>query len=85
MFYHQDVFNGDSSQLSNIKNVILDRALDDCDVRFNWDLTIGKTSFKIGDDLLKMVIDLYTTIHGNAFAKDPWNNTYKRTKKYTKV
>ena len=78
MFYHclvaieklcWDVFDGDSSQFSDVKNVTLDRALDDYDVRFYWDITIGKTSTKIGDDLLKMVIDLYTTIRGNAFAK----------------
>ena len=77
-------FDGDASQLSDVKHVILDKALDDVDVRFYCDLAIGMTCTEVGDELLKMAIDLYTTVHGNPFAKG-FMEQYKQTKKHTGI
>lgn len=48
--------------MSDVNHTISDKALDDLDVKFYWNFAIG---IEIADDLLKMVIDLYTTANGN--------------------
>ena len=79
----QKEFDGDSSKLSDVKHSILDKALDDVDVTFYWDLAIGITSTEVGDELLKMAIDLYTTVRGNAFAKGFMEQYKQKNKKST--
>ena len=79
----RNVFDGDSSQLSDVKHLILDQALGDVDVGFYWDLAIGITPTEIGDELLKMTIDLYTTVRGNAFAKGFMEQYKQKNKKST--
>jgi len=79
----KSIFTGDSSQLSDVKHLILEKALEDVDVRFYWDLANGITSTEIGDELLKMVIDVYTTIRGNAFTKGFMEQYKQKNKKST--
>ena len=52
---------GDVSQLTDIRTLVVDKALSDVDVRFYWGLAMGLTAVEISDDLLKMVVDLFTS------------------------
>ena len=63
----------------------MDKALDDVDVRFYWDLAIGMTSIKIADDLLKMGIELCTTVCVNTLAKGFMEQYKQKNKKYTEI
>jgi len=36
--------------------------LSDVDVRFYWDLAVGLTAVDTGEELLKMVVDLFTIV-----------------------
>jgi len=44
-------------------------------VKFYWNLTIGLTSVEVGDELLQMAFDLFSTIHSHAFTKAFVENT----------
>jgi len=71
---------GDVSQLTDIKTLFMDKALSDVDVRFYWDLAMGLTPVEISDDLLKMIVDLFTTVHSHAFTKG-YMEKYKQSNK----
>lgn len=60
---------GDVSQLTDVKMLVVDKALSYVDVQFYWDLAMGLTAVEISDDLLNMVVDLFTTVHSHAFVK----------------
>jgi len=79
----QKELKGDTSKLNDVKHSILDKAQDDVDVRFYRDLTIGMTSTEIGDELLRMAINLYTMVRGNAFAKGFMEQCKQKNKKST--
>lgn len=78
MFYHclyaiervtRFLLKTDCSQLSDIKQTVIDKAIDDVDVRFYWDLAVGMTPLAVSDELLYEIIDLYTTVRGHSFVK----------------
>jgi len=81
----QKEFDADSSKLNDGKHSILEKAQDDVDVKFYWDLAIGLTSTEIEDELLRMVIDLYTTVRGNAFAKGFMEQYKQKNKKAHRI
>ena len=63
------VLGTECDKLTDIKQTITDKAVDDVDVRFYWDLAIRMTSLSVSDELLHKIIELYTTVHGHSFAK----------------
>ena len=71
---------GDVSQLTDIRTKIIDKALSDVDVRFYWDLAVGLTAVDISEELLKMVVDLFTIVRSHAFTKG-YMEMYKRSNK----
>ena len=74
------VLVGDVSQLADIRTLVVDKALSDVDVRFYWDLAMGLTAVEISDDLLKMVVDLFTSVRSHAFTKG-YMEKYKQCNK----
>ena len=68
---------GDVSQLTDIRTKIIDKALSDVDVQFYWDLAVG---LDISEELLKMVVDLFTIVRSHAFTKG-YMEMYKRSNK----
>ena len=63
---YRTVVGTECDKLTDIKQTITDKAVDDVDV---WDLAIAMTSISVSDELLHKIIELYTTVHGHSFAK----------------
>ena len=73
----------ESDKLTDIKQTITDKVVDDVDVRFYWDLAIGMTSLSVSDELLHEIVDLYTTIRGHSFVKGFMEKYKQQNKKGT--
>ena len=92
MFFHclhsiemvcRSVLDKECSKLSDIKQTIAAKAMDDVDVRFYWDLAVGMTSVTVSDEILHQIIDLYTTVRGNSFTKGFMEKYKQQNKKGT--